>query len=180
MRFATDRIGLPLLNADTSWLDAYLAREAKTLGSIIPDFDADVFLNERRRLYHLVIEETSMVDLFQLALVFRAIEVHLPTLTKRVILVGDENQLPPIGCGKPLQDILGYLRGEPALEAANHVRLVANCRQQHLTRRYWTRRVSSPDAYETPRSLISRTASSLNSRVNFRPSIMHLQLHQNI
>ena len=31
----------------------------------------------------------------------------------------------------------------------------------------------------TPRSLIRRTASSLNSRVNFRLSITHLQLHQN-
>jgi ATP-dependent DNA ligase len=34
-------------------------------------------------------------------------------------------------------------------------------------------------AYETPRSLISRTASSLNSRVNRRLSMTHLQLHQN-
>src|SRR6266516_2308405 len=34
-------------------------------------------------------------------------------------------------------------------------------------------------AYDTPRSLISRTASSLNSRVNFRLSMLHLQLHQN-
>jgi hypothetical protein len=231
MRFVTDRIGLPPLKADTSWLDPYLAGEAEALGSIIPDFDADVFLNERRRLMsgtltqrfycatgrpgsgksqavlrllaeldalgeatvvlsptgkaalrlnqerprgatweaqtidrwiwrsglsayagdeadlaamtragrfesfdNLIIEETSMVDLFQLALIFRAIEVHQPTLTKRVILVGDENQLPPIGCGKPLQDILSHLRGEPALEAANHVRLVANCRQQHDTK----------------------------------------------
>ena len=34
-------------------------------------------------------------------------------------------------------------------------------------------------AYETPRSLISRTASSLNSRVNFRLSMIHLRFHQN-
>src|SRR6185503_397840 len=33
--------------------------------------------------------------------------------------------------------------------------------------------------YDTPRSLIRRTASSLNSRVNFRLSMTHLQLHQN-
>src|SRR6185295_6713267 len=33
--------------------------------------------------------------------------------------------------------------------------------------------------YDTPRSLIKRTASSLNSRVNFRLSMTHLQLHQN-
>jgi hypothetical protein len=34
-------------------------------------------------------------------------------------------------------------------------------------------------AYDTPRSLISRTASSLNSRVNFRRSMTHLWFHQN-
>src|ERR1700691_4489468 len=33
--------------------------------------------------------------------------------------------------------------------------------------------------YETPRSLISRTASSLNSRVNLRLSMIHLRLHKN-
>src|SRR5438094_704231 len=33
--------------------------------------------------------------------------------------------------------------------------------------------------YDTPRSLIRRTASSLKSRVNFRISMTHLQLHQN-
>lgn len=82
---------------------------------------------------NIIVEETSMVDLFQLALIFRSIEVHQPTSTKRVILVGDENQLPPIGCGKPLQDILSHLRADAKLEAANHVRLVANCRQKHDT-----------------------------------------------
>src|ERR1039457_1686238 len=33
-------------------------------------------------------------------------------------------------------------------------------------------------AYDTPRSLTSLTASSLNSRVNFRLSITHLLLHK--
>jgi hypothetical protein len=83
---------------------------------------------------NLVIDEMSMVDMFQLALIFRAIEVHQPTATKRVILVGDENQLPPIGCGKPFQDILAFLRGTPDFEANNHIRLVANCRQKHDTK----------------------------------------------
>jgi exodeoxyribonuclease V alpha subunit len=231
MRFVTNRLGLPVLKADTSWLANYLAGEAAELSITIPDFDRESFLNERTRLMtgtltqpfycvtgrpgsgksqavirllgqfdalsqktlvlaptgkaalrlnqarpegasweaqtidrwvwrsgladyrdaeadlagmgragrfepfdNVIVEETSMVDLFQLALIFRAIEVHQPTSTKRVILVGDENQLPPIGCGKPLQDILSYLRTDAKLEAANHVRLVANCRQQHDTK----------------------------------------------
>src|ERR1700684_4163364 len=33
-------------------------------------------------------------------------------------------------------------------------------------------------AYDTPRSLISRTASSLNSRVNLRLSMTHLPFHE--
>ena len=230
MRFVTDRLGMPHLIADASWIDEYLAGEAQALQHI-PDFDVASFEAERGRLMagaltqrfycatgrpgsgksqallrllaefetlgqttvvltptgkaalrlnqdrpegasweaqtidrwiwrsglaansgsdadlsamsrsarlepfdNLVVEETSMVDLFQLALIFRAIEVHQPAMTKRVILVGDENQLPPIGCGKPLQDILAHVRGDPVLEATNHVRLVANCRQQHDTK----------------------------------------------
>lgn len=82
---------------------------------------------------NLVIDETSMVDLFQLGLIFRAIEVHQPTTTKRVILVGDENQLPPIGCGKPFQDILAFIRADSTFDVDNHVRLIANCRQKHDT-----------------------------------------------
>lgn len=80
---------------------------------------------------NVVIDETSMVDLHDLALVFRALEVHQPGGPKRVILVGDENQLPPIGCGKPFHDIITFLRADPAKEAANLVRLQTNCRQQY-------------------------------------------------
>lgn len=109
-----------------SGLSPYAGNEA--------DLAAMVRAGQLEPFDNVIIEETSMVDLFQLALVFRAIEVYQPTLTKRVILVGDENQLPPIGCGKPLQDILAHLRAEPALEAGNHVRLIANCRQQHDTK----------------------------------------------
>lgn len=80
---------------------------------------------------NLIIDEMSMVNLYHLALLFRAIEVHQPTSTLRVILVGDENQLPPIGCGKPFHDVISYLRGDPDYQTANTVRLTANCRQRH-------------------------------------------------
>ncbi|HEX9964887.1 MAG TPA: ATP-dependent RecD-like DNA helicase [Allosphingosinicella sp.] len=80
---------------------------------------------------NLIIDEMSMVDVYHLALIFRAIEVHQPTATKRVILVGDENQLPPIGCGKPFQDVIAHLRSDAKLAADNHVRLTTNCRQLH-------------------------------------------------
>ena len=72
-----------------------------------------------------------MVDLRHLALLFRAIEVHQPRSIKRVILVGDENQLPPIGCGRPFYDIISYCREDAASEQNNLIRLTTNCRQKH-------------------------------------------------
>ncbi|MDR7156287.1 hypothetical protein J2W40_003128 [Sphingobium xenophagum] len=80
---------------------------------------------------NLVIDEMSMVNLYHLALLFRAIEIHQPTSTLRVILVGDENQLPPIGCGKPFHDVITYLRGDPDYQRSNTIRLTVNCRQRH-------------------------------------------------
>jgi hypothetical protein len=79
---------------------------------------------------NIVIDEMSMVDLPHLAVIFRALEVHQPGSIKRVILVGDENQLPPIGCGRPFQDIITYLREDATRERQNLVRLTTNCRQQ--------------------------------------------------
>lgn len=79
---------------------------------------------------NIVIDEMSMVDLPHLALIFRALEVHQPGSIRRVILVGDENQLPPIGCGRPFYDIIAYLREDSSREQRNLVRLTTNCRQQ--------------------------------------------------
>jgi hypothetical protein len=80
---------------------------------------------------NFVIDEMSMVDLHRLALLFRAIEVHQPGSIKGVILVGDENQLPPIGCGRPFHDIINYLPEDATREGRNIVRLTTNCRQEH-------------------------------------------------
>lgn len=80
---------------------------------------------------NFVIDEMSMVDLGHLALLFRALEIHQPGTIKRIILVGDENQLPPIGCGRPFFDIISYFREDAAREKGNLVRLTTNCRQQH-------------------------------------------------
>ncbi len=96
---------------------------------------ADLIGMERAQRFepfdNLVIDEMSMVNLYHVALLFRAIEVHQPVSTLRVILVGDENQLPPIGCGKPFYDVITYLRGDPGHQTVNTIRLTANCRQRH-------------------------------------------------
>jgi len=83
---------------------------------------------------NIVIDEMSMVDLYQLALIFRALEINQPNSLKRIILVGDENQLPPIGCGKPFLDILNSIRADNDVEDRNHVRLLVNCRQRNDTK----------------------------------------------
>ena len=54
-----------------------------------------------------VIDEASMLDLELLAAVFRAINW---SAVQRIILVGDPNQLPPIGRGKVFADIIEWLR----------------------------------------------------------------------
>jgi ATP-dependent exoDNAse (exonuclease V) alpha subunit len=78
---------------------------------------------------NLIIDEMSMVDLAKLAVVFRAIEVHEPNI-RRVVLVGDENQLPPIGMGRPLFDLLEFLHSSPDRAGRHIVRLKTNCRQR--------------------------------------------------
>lgn len=54
----------------------------------------------------IVIDEASMVPLDLLDTLFRA--VHMDTI-KRFILIGDPNQLPPIGLGRPFVDIVSWL-----------------------------------------------------------------------
>lgn len=123
---------------DATWqaetIDRWIWRSG--LGDYLND-GADLKAMARAKRFeqfdNLVVDEMSMVNLYHLALLFRAIEFHQPTSTLRVILVGDENQLPPIGCGKPFHDVISFLRGDPEHQTANTIRLTANCRQRHDT-----------------------------------------------
>ncbi len=71
----------------------------------------------------IVIDETSMLDLALAATFFRSIEWQN---AKRLILVGDHNQLPPIGRGRVFSDIIEWLRG---VNAPNLAVLETNMRQ---------------------------------------------------
>jgi len=55
----------------------------------------------------IIIDESSMIDLGLMAALFRCIDWNH---VERLILVGDPNQLPPIGRGKVFSDIIGYLK----------------------------------------------------------------------
>jgi exodeoxyribonuclease V alpha subunit len=71
----------------------------------------------------IIIDECSMMDLQLFATLFRAVNW---STVKRLILVGDPNQLPPIGTGRVFADIVDYCRNA-ALESISE--LTANLRQ---------------------------------------------------
>jgi len=71
----------------------------------------------------IIIDECSMMDLQLFATLFRAVNW---STVKRLILVGDPNQLPPIGTGRVFADIVDYCR-KSALESISE--LTANLRQ---------------------------------------------------
>ena len=73
-----------------------------------------------------VIDETSMLDLGLASCLFRAIDWKT---VQRLILVGDPNQLPPIGCGRVFADIIDHLTdNEPDSVATlkDNLRLLEN------------------------------------------------------
>jgi len=74
---------------------------------------------------NIIIDEASMVDLPLLGTLFRAIDWNV---VQRLILVGDPNQLPPIGVGKPFADTVAFLKKSTKL--ANYLSILSvNCRQ---------------------------------------------------
>lgn len=65
-------------------------------------FKGETYMRERT----IVIDEASMLTLDDLAAVLSALDLmHV----QRIILVGDPNQLPPIGVGRPFADLVAYL-----------------------------------------------------------------------
>lgn len=97
----------------------------------------DKFLNEikrdpgsRRIVHNLIIDEFSMVDLMKFMDLLKTVNVRSNEF-KRLILVGDEHQLPPIGFGRVLYDIVNYLKKNAKYETDNYIRLETNCRQEY-------------------------------------------------
>jgi exodeoxyribonuclease V alpha subunit len=67
----------------------------------------------------VIIDEASMLPVDLLAVLLRALKRDQ---VRRLILVGDPNQLPPIGPGRPLADILAWLDHEERRHAFGHLR----------------------------------------------------------
>jgi ATP-dependent exoDNAse (exonuclease V) alpha subunit len=83
---------------------------------------------DKRASPTVIIDEASMIPVDLLATLFRAIDFNE---VKRLVLVGDPNQLPPIGPGRPFVDII------ERLERSKH-------RERHVAR--LTQRVRHEDA----------------------------------
>lgn len=101
--------------------------------STIDKFMADIKSNKlsRSSLYeykNLIIDEMSMVDLMKLRNLFRLFNFKIPSF-KRLILVGDPQQLPAIGYGKILKDIIYYLSTHSHC-IDSWFELQTNCRQE--------------------------------------------------
>ena len=61
----------------------------------------------------VIIDEASMIPMDLLGVLFRALDLNK---VSRLILVGDPNQLPPIGPGRPLVDIIAWLEADDGAE----------------------------------------------------------------
>lgn len=71
----------------------------------------------------IIIDECSMVDLSVMAALFRIINWNY---VKRLVLVGDPNQLPPIGRGRVFADIIEFIR---EIDPDAYGQLTVNMRQ---------------------------------------------------
>jgi exodeoxyribonuclease V alpha subunit len=106
--------------AEAQTIDRYLAR----LGVLGVTDDLRQLHDMKRPetaeiIHNLIIDESSMIDLPKLAVLCRLLELQkLPSL-RRFILVGDENQLPPIGFGRPFHDIVAYMRADKRASGRN-------------------------------------------------------------
>jgi len=77
---------------------------------------------------NIIIDEMSMVDLLKFQQLLPYLNYKAPGF-KRLILVGDPDQLPPIGYGKILRDIIYFCKTHEKYRA-NVIELCTNCRLQ--------------------------------------------------
>ena len=106
------------LNCDNEIKDA----NAKTIDKYLYKIaDGLIFQN-------IIIDEMSMVDLLKFKKLLENIDFTKSSF-KRLILVGDQYQLPPIGYGKVFRDIVDFLSSNKDYNEY-HTHLSQNCRQE--------------------------------------------------
>lgn len=99
--------------------------EASTIDKFLTKKNLNAEINKYN---NIVIDEMSMVDLLKFRKIIDILNIEAPVF-KRLILVGDPNQLPAIGYGKVLRDILYFLRTNKKFDYS-FIELSTNCRQE--------------------------------------------------
>ena len=103
--------------------------EAFTIDKVLADIrNKKMTIPTLQSFHNIIIDEMSMVDLMKLRDLLRLINVEVPSF-KRLVLVGDPHQLPAIGYGKVLKDILYFLRTNKDY-TDRCIELQSNCRQE--------------------------------------------------
>ncbi len=103
--------------------------EAWTIDKFIYDvINRKISATELREYKNVIVDETSMVDLLKFNRLLEIFNFN-DTSFKRLILIGDPNQLPAIGYGRVLEDLLNYLRVNKKYNN-NFVELETNCRSE--------------------------------------------------
>jgi exodeoxyribonuclease V alpha subunit len=119
-----------LTNVEAKTIDKYIFDN--NFGWCYDDWGKTLEIDENNKLTveNLVVDESSMLDLNKLTILLSIIK-FTDNYPKRVILVGDENQLPPIGFGKPFHDIIFHIQNSENLLDAHYINLKSNCRQEN-------------------------------------------------
>jgi len=118
-------------NAQT--IDRFVYSDENNYREMLDDFRSILTeIPEKPIIGNLIIDESSMVDLQKLATVFSMLKLHGEEgdRLERIIMVGDEDQLPPIGFGKPYYDIIQYLKKTGQYRDCNYIKLLTNCRNE--------------------------------------------------
>ena len=120
-----------LKEIEAKTIDKYISE--KKLGWIYDDWLEALSIAEEDKISidNLIIDESSMLDLNKLCLLLSIIKFS-DKYPKRIIFVGDENQLPPIGFGKPFHDIIEHIQYSEKLTLNHYINLVSNCRQENV------------------------------------------------
>lgn len=128
---ASLRLKLECDAKDAQTIDRFIYSSENGYSEILENF-AEILRKGREpeRLQNLIIDESSMVDLQKLATLFLMLRLNGLGKINRVIMVGDENQLPPIGFGRPFYDIIQYIKLDSEYRERNYVKLLTNCRNE--------------------------------------------------
>ncbi|OCK52250.1 hypothetical protein BA768_12925 [Chryseobacterium sp. CBo1] len=121
-----------LLLAPTGKAALRLSKEnviASTIDKFISDVrNKKIRVSELKEIKNLIIDETSMVDLLKFEKLLNIFNFKEPSF-KRLILIGDPNQLPAIGYGRILEDCISFLRTHGDYKN-NFIQLESNCRSE--------------------------------------------------